>query len=344
MNDVQNKCYVCLLFSLIIGMCLLFVLDSAFAQPVVEVHIEPDLRTLYLDTGIQEILLEARVSNPDVHFTWKLEGPGELLGDLDSPGNIYSLPERIQGDSAQVIITLTVTDQQGYEVTRNLVFQILPLPPSPSPPPTPPPPGLHFLPVPEGTYRLNEYLQRYIHYPGVSSSIVIQQPFSIQAGEVTVGEFRQYLESLKDEYPEQMRALRDHDRDDAPFLHDRPLENISWEEANAYAQWLSQQTGWDLRLPTIQQWAAACVKYAEARPVLRTTENQSVSNIRGDIDHLLGNLREWSSDACENGKYRLLGENYMTDFSDPEVIGKGYCAGADERWSGVGFRLVRIEQ
>jgi hypothetical protein len=210
------------------------------------------------------------------------------------------------------------------------------------------PPGWHFLPVPAGAYRLNEYLQRYIQYPGLSPSIIIEQPFSIQAGEVTVGEFRRYLESVDREGHARVTSSWNQDRERPAFRHDQPVENISWEEANAYAQWLGQQTGWDVRLPTVRQWAAACVKYAEALPVLQTTANRPVAKIRGDIDHLLGNLREWSADACKSDaeteeQYRLLGENYMTDPNAPEVIGKGHCTGAAERWAGVGFRVVRID-
>jgi hypothetical protein len=136
---MPKRCCVCLIFSLISGIGLVLLSSNASTQPVVEVHVEPDIRTLYVGSGIQDILLEARVSDPNVHFTWKLEGPGELLGETDSPGNIYSLPERIEGDSAQVIITLTVTDQQGYEITRNVTFEILPEPPTPTPTPSPTP-------------------------------------------------------------------------------------------------------------------------------------------------------------------------------------------------------------
>ena len=183
--------------------------------------------------------------------------------------------------------------------------------------------------------------------------IVIEQPFAIQAGEVTVGEFRSYADSLDEARRAQLGTWWEQDQDGTPYSDDRPVENISWQEAVAYAEWLSKKTGQNFRLPTVQQWAAACVKYGrEERPVLNRADNQPISTLRGkEIDHLLGNLREWSSDFCRKetdkkgrtySRYRLLGENYMTDPTDSEVIGTGHCAREDEQWAGVGFRLVRI--
>lgn len=197
------------------------------------------------------------------------------------------------------------------------------------------------LPVIAGTYRISEYLQRYLRFLQVDA-IQIDMPFSIQSGEVTVGEFRRYANTLDEVRRQQLGAEWERDQKGVLYQENRPVENITWQEATDYAAWLSQKTGWDLRLPTVYQWAAAGVQYPDVKPILETNDSQPVSQLRNNVDHLFGNLREWSSETCQNGKHRLLGENYMTDVSDPENLGQEYCA-KNEKWSGVGFRLVKIK-
>jgi hypothetical protein len=202
---------------------------------------------------------------------------------------------------------------------------------------------LTLLPVPAGTYTMSAYLQRYIRYLD-AEAVDIETPFSIQAGEVTVSDFRRYVASLPPAQQDRLGRGWEQSADGTPYPDEQPVEHVSWQDASAYAAWLSQITGWDLRLPTVEQWAAACARYAESRPVLITETNRPLTELQGAIDHLLGNLREWSATACDDGTYRIVGENYMTDNLDPDMIGQGYCIAQDEHWSGVGFRLIKLEQ
>lgn len=202
-------------------------------------------------------------------------------------------------------------------------------------------------PVEAETFQFTDYLNRYLGYLG-SDSISITEPFTIQAAEVTVGEFREYVDSLDEEAKAAIGDRWAQNSDGVAYPDDRPVENVSWQEANAYAQWLSAKTGWTMQLPTREQWAAACAKYPDPQPVLgrlNTDEEESeplrVLRKGRDIDHLLGNVREWSADGCGEGQYYVLGENYMTDPTDPEAVGRPNCA-KDSKWAGVGFRLVRM--
>ncbi len=199
--------------------------------------------------------------------------------------------------------------------------------------------------VPAEEYQFSDYLKRYLGYLE-TDSIKIDKAFEIQAGEVTVAEFRRYVETLDEAGKQTLETRWEKDSEGKLYADNRPVENISWQEAADYAKWLSEKTKWNLQLPTQQQWAAACVKHPDPQPVLGRNDDKPneplvVFRKGRDIDHLLGNLREWSADSCGDGKYSLLGENYMTDPTDPDAVGQANCA-KDGKWAGVGFRLVKI--
>jgi len=206
-----------------------------------------------------------------------------------------------------------------------------------------------FLPIEPFTEEFTPYLKRFLGYIG--SGVTIEQPFSIMGGEVTVGQFREYAKSLSEEKRAALGDWWEKDiKTNEPYPDNRPVENVSWQEANDYAAWLSEKTGWTLRLPTVTEWAGACVKYPDPQPVLGRNDKDKPDEVvvlvlrnQRQIDHLLGNLREWSADSCGNGQYSLLGENYMTAPDDPSVIGTGNCA-KDAKWAGIGFRLVKVTE
>lgn len=89
---------------------------------------------------------------------------------------------------------------------------------------------------------------------------------------------------------------------------------------------------------------AAWADYAEFHPVLFTDIKRLLVEVQGDIDHLFGNLLGWSSTACDNEGYRVLGENCLTNSLELQVVGEERCVRQDEQWRGTGFRLIRIER
>ena len=235
---------------------------------------------------------------------------------------------------------------------KRLSRKIEEVPPTPTPIVTVPPepestpfPTKMMLQVEAGNYKISPYLQQYVRYALSSgllnNPIIIDQSFSIQVGEVTVEEFRKYVESLDETSRQRVGSWWEKASDGSLYEEQRPVDNITWEEASNYAVWLSQQSGREFLLTSLEQWIAACVKYAEEFPILRKTYDQPSSKLRDQIDHLLGNLREFSSSSCGGGVYRLLGENYRTK---AESIGEENCIPVDVRWPGVGFRLITIEE
>lgn len=74
-----------------------------------------------------------------------------------------------------------------------------------------------------------------------------KKPLTIMRGQVTEA---QYAQCVHD------NACRPTGRIVTPRA-DVPVVNVSWEDATAYAQWLSAKTGETWRLPTDQEWAFA---------------------------------------------------------------------------------------
>ncbi len=88
----------------------------------IKLVVNPSKTDVYLDSD--PIALTARVKGKNLEYEWKLLGPGELEGKGSSV--FYILPEKIEGDSEQALITVTVKDESGEEVTESVTFNILP--------------------------------------------------------------------------------------------------------------------------------------------------------------------------------------------------------------------------
>lgn len=94
----------------------------------------------------------------------------------------------------------------------------------------------------------------------ISHEISIAQAFAIGRFEVTVKEFRQFVSVtnyLTDaELSEGCSVLggiswREPDYEQSDRF---PVVCVSWNDAQAYVTWLSEQTGWHYRLPTEAEW------------------------------------------------------------------------------------------
>ena len=72
--------------------------------------------------------------------------------------------------------------------------------------------------------------------------VEIASPFALGKFPVTVGEFRKFRSEHLSE-------------DDAPEL---PVVRVSWDDAVAYCEWLSENSGRAYRLPSEAEWEFAC--------------------------------------------------------------------------------------
>jgi formylglycine-generating enzyme required for sulfatase activity len=86
---------------------------------------------------------------------------------------------------------------------------------------------------------------------------------------VTVGDYMKFVEVTQSHHPEWLEegseyhietGTEGHYREKGVGLEypDSPIVGISWDNARAYCEWLSQQTGEDYELPTQAEWENAC--------------------------------------------------------------------------------------
>jgi formylglycine-generating enzyme required for sulfatase activity len=103
---------------------------------------------------------------------------------------------------------------------------------------------------------------------GESPAIALEftRPFLISKREITVGEFRRFVEATGAEPAPGCRIwlggqwVRERDRSwrdpglGQPPRDDEPVVCVNWDDARAYAEWLSQQSGKRYRLPSEAEW------------------------------------------------------------------------------------------
>ena len=158
----------------------------------------------------------------------------------------------------------------------------------------------------------------------------------------------------------------------------QPVVNVSWNEANAYAQWLSDKTGQHYRLPTEAEWEysaragtdsiywwgnnigqgnANCGSCGNAWDGEGTLPVQSFKPNKFGLYNMLGNVNEWT---CSLWVRRFNGNELVCTDADNKHKGRTFRGGTwydDNKWLrsssrdwddlvnrnvGVGFRVARI--
>jgi formylglycine-generating enzyme required for sulfatase activity len=117
--------------------------------------------------------------------------------------------------------------------------------------------------------------------------VTIARPFALGRYEVTFEEYERFCRATGNPVPE-----------DSGFGRGRhPVVNATWNDAVAYALWLSEQTGRSYRLPTEAEWEYA----ARGGSQTRFWWGQEAANSFG-LHDVLGNLWEWTAD-CYHSSY-----------------------------------------
>ena len=116
---------------------------------------------------------------------------------------------------------------------------------------------------------LNEHgLPEFVWLPVPGGRVVLDdeagtfevEPFNISRYLVTWAQYRAFLDA-KDGYRAK-RWWQELNKEAKPGrqewkIANRPAENVSWYDAVAYCRWLSEKLGYEIRLPTEQEWQQA---------------------------------------------------------------------------------------
>jgi formylglycine-generating enzyme required for sulfatase activity len=155
--------------------------------------------------------------------------------------------------------------------------------------------------------------------------VTIAYPFKIGKYEVTNREFSQYL-----------RATGKESTLTADWkASDRPATNISWNEAKAYAEWLSDLTGKSYRLPSETEWEYAARSgtsstFTWGDNADLSTQYAWMKKNAGEITHSVGSLK-----PNRFGLYDMYGnvwewceDDYLETYMEKPRDGKAYVSGS----------------
>ena len=155
--------------------------------------------------------------------------------------------------------------------------------------------------------------------------VTIAAPFAMSMFEVSAAEFAVYCRDAGVRCPENS------------WGDDYPVVDVSFEEASAYAEWLSAQTGHRYRLPSEAEWeyaarAGTTSTYPFGEVVTpaaaRSSENGRVDSPVGNSDrsvnrnpfqlyHMIGNVREWVADPWHPNHSEAPPDGRIRDGGDP---------------------------
>jgi formylglycine-generating enzyme required for sulfatase activity len=129
-----------------------------------------------------------------------------------------------------------------------------------------------------------------------------------------------------------------------------PAVCVSYEDARAYASWLSERTGESFRLPTAAEWKRISSYSGSGNPCqdgrVSCGQEGTAPTSQGPASPLgllgaKGNVREWLADCAGGCKQHLVGGIGWRDSARSTDGNRTGGMDANVGYDDVGFRLVR---
>jgi formylglycine-generating enzyme required for sulfatase activity len=207
--------------------------------------------------------------------------------------------------------------------------------------------------------------------------VVISQPFLMSATEVTIGQFKKFTASGYQTDAEKAGESKTYLNPGHPVTDESPAAMMTWNDAAAYCQWLSEQEKRTYRLPTEAEWEYACragttaqFSFGDETHALpkygrhdKNAEGKShpvgtlLPNNFGLFD-MHGNLWEWCGDYWDARWYENASSNDQAgpsagsdrvlrggSWSNSASYSRSAYRGATsplQRYENYGFRVVRV--
>lgn len=189
--------------------------------------------------------------------------------------------------------------------------------------------GIEFIPIKGGTFEMGDLWgdgwgdEKPVH-------TVTVRDFYISKYEITFSQFDAFCDATGRIKPPDKGWGRGN----------RPVINVSWHEAVAFCEWLSQMTGTNVRLPTEAEWEYAARSGGKHEKWAGTNNGNSLENFTsyGNIGthsvgqkqpnglglyNMSGNVFEWCSDWYGEHSYKLQNNQRSFSSSGKRVIRGG---------------------
>jgi formylglycine-generating enzyme required for sulfatase activity len=199
--------------------------------------------------------------------------------------------------------------------------------------------GMKLVPIPAGKFLMGSPVHESWRepYEGPQHEVVITRPFFMGVYDVTVGQFRVFVQAkgyrtdadmyggADSLFPDGWKNVPQANWQRPGFeqTDDHPVVSVSWNDAVAFCKWLSQKEGKNYALPTEAQWEYSCragsqtrfyfgnddeelIQYAWCdRNAERKTHpvGQKKPNAWGLYD-MSGNVWQWTADWYDADYYR----------------------------------------